>query len=201
MGLALAGTGDQAGPGVLGLDAVAKPVGTPRRARLVSQRVGQPIDVGALGVGIALVAVGDLLSEVLRQVPDATGRVLGPGQHALSVEPFPEPRHMQRLVVIPNGVQGLIPGGRDFARGAVEVGARALVPDRQRAVLEPDGGRVRPPHLVIGGRQHPAQLGPGDGAAHGEVDVRGQPPLGLDCGEVLHVVAEEPAEVLNSYLH
>ena len=38
--VALAGTRDQAGPGVLGLDAVAEPVGGPRGARLVPQRFG-----------------------------------------------------------------------------------------------------------------------------------------------------------------
>ena len=42
VGLALAPAGDQAGPGVLGLDAVPEPVRAPRRARLEPQRLGQP---------------------------------------------------------------------------------------------------------------------------------------------------------------
>ena len=42
MGLTLTPAGDQAGPGVLGLDAVAEPVRAGRRARLVPQRVGEP---------------------------------------------------------------------------------------------------------------------------------------------------------------
>ena len=50
---------------------------------------------------------------------------------------------------------------------------------------------------MVGGGEHLAQFGPGDGAAHGDVDVRGQPPLWFDGGEVLHVVAEEPAQVLD----
>jgi hypothetical protein len=32
---------------------------------------------------------------------------------------------------------------------------------------------------------------------HGQVDLRGQPPLRLDRHEVLDVIAEEPAKVLN----
>ena len=78
--------------------------------------------MGALGVAGGLVAVGDLLGEVLGQIPDAAGRVLGPGQHALGVEPLPEPGHMQRLVLVPDGVKGLVPRRQDFAGGRVEVG-------------------------------------------------------------------------------
>jgi len=39
----LAGTGDQAAPGVSGLDAVAQPVRAGRRARLVAERLGKPV--------------------------------------------------------------------------------------------------------------------------------------------------------------
>jgi hypothetical protein len=38
---------------------------------------------------------------------------------------------------------------------------------------------------------------PGDGAADGEVDVRGEAALGFDGGEVLQVIAGEPAQVLD----
>ena len=87
VGLALAGPGGQARAGVLGLDAVAQPVGAPRRARLIPQCLGQPGGVGALGVGVGLVAVADLLSEVLGQLADAPVRVFRSGEHALGVEP------------------------------------------------------------------------------------------------------------------
>ena len=50
---------------------------------------------------------------------------------------------------------------------------------------------------MVGGGEHPAQLGAGHGAAHRDVDVRGEPPLGFDGGEVLHVVAEVAAQVLD----
>jgi hypothetical protein len=40
VGFALAPAGGQAGPGILGLDAVPEPVGAPRRARLDPQRLG-----------------------------------------------------------------------------------------------------------------------------------------------------------------
>ena len=50
---------------------------------------------------------------------------------------------------------------------------------------------------MVGGGQDAADLGPGHGAAHGDVDVRGEPPLGFDGGEVLQVVAEVAAQVLD----
>ena len=50
---------------------------------------------------------------------------------------------------------------------------------------------------MVGGGEDLAQLGAGNGAADRDVDVRGEPPLGLDGGEVLHVVADEPAQVLD----
>jgi hypothetical protein len=59
------------------------------------------------------------------------------------------------------------------------------------------GVRCGPPDLVVGGGDDLAQFGAGDGAADGKVDVRGEPPLGFDGGEVLQVVAGEPAQVLD----
>lgn len=53
-----------------------------------------------------------------------------------------------------------------------------------------DDRGIRPPHLVIGRGECLAQLGPAEGAAYGDVDVRSQPPLRLHGGEVLHVIAE-----------
>jgi hypothetical protein len=50
-----------------------------------------------------------------------------------------------------------------------------------------------PPDLVVGRGDDLAQFGPGDGAADGEVDVRGEPALWFDGGEVLQVIAGEPA--------
>ena len=50
---------------------------------------------------------------------------------------------------------------------------------------------------MVSGGQDPADLGAGDGAAHGDVDVRGEPPLRFDGGEVLEVVAEVAAQVLD----
>src|SRR5262249_38808805 len=82
--------GPQARPGVLGLDAVAEPVGAPRRARLVAQGLGELVGVRVLGVGLRLVAAAEMLSEVLGQVADAPVGVAGPGKHALGVELVPE---------------------------------------------------------------------------------------------------------------
>ena len=50
---------------------------------------------------------------------------------------------------------------------------------------------------MVGGGDDLAEFGAGDGAADGEVDVRGEPPLGFDGGEVLQVIAGEAAQVLD----
>ena len=60
---ALAAPGGQAGPGILGLDAVAEPVGAPRGAWLVAQRLGQPGGMIGLRAGGGLVAAADLLGQ------------------------------------------------------------------------------------------------------------------------------------------
>jgi hypothetical protein len=66
VGFALAPAGGQAGPGVLGLDAVAEPVGAPRRARLVAQRLGQPGRMGLLRVGLSAMPATAIRPRVAR---------------------------------------------------------------------------------------------------------------------------------------
>ncbi len=60
-----------------------------------------------------------------------------------------------------------------------------------------DGLGGGPPDLVIGGGQDLAQLGAGDGAADRDVHVRRQTALRLDGGEVLDVIADKAAQVLD----
>ena len=72
-----------------------------------------------------------------------------------------------------------------------------LIPDRQVVAVEADRSRGRPPHLVVGGGDDLAQFAAGDGAADGQVDVRGEPSLRFDGGEVLQVVAAVAAQVLD----
>jgi hypothetical protein len=127
--------------------------------------------MSALRVGVGLVAVAELLGEVLGQIADAAGGALGPGEHALGVELGPEPGHMQRLILRTNGVQGVIPGGQQLAGGGVEVAAAGVIPHRQVVTLEPDLTGGGPPDLVVGGGDDLPQLGPREGAAHGDVDV------------------------------
>jgi len=105
MRFALATAGDQARPGVLGLDAVPQPVRASRRARLEVQRLGQPPRVGTLRVGVGLVAVAHLLGQVLGQVADAPRRILRAREHAVSAELNPEPGHMPRLVLGADGIK------------------------------------------------------------------------------------------------
>jgi hypothetical protein len=71
------------------------------------------------------------------------------------------------------------------------------MPYRQAVALEPDVICRGPTDLVVGDDDDLPQLGAGDGAAHGDINVRGQPLLRLDGGEVLHVVAEDTAQVLD----
>ena len=54
-----------------------------------------------------------------------------------------------------------------------------------------------PTSLVVGGGPDLAQFGAGDGAADGDVDVRDEASLGFDGGDVLEVVADQAAQVLD----
>ncbi len=162
--LALAGTRHQAGPGVLGLDAIAQPVRARWRARLIAQRVGEAFHVLTRGVSVRLMAVAELLGQVLGQISDTPGGVLGPGEHALGVELGPEPHHMPRIVIRADGVQGFIPGRQQLAGGGVEVAAADLIPHRQIVAIEADGVGGGPPDLVVDGGDDLPQLGPCPGS-------------------------------------
>jgi hypothetical protein len=80
---------------------------------------------------------------------------------------------VERLAVVAEVVEGLVPGGENLAGGGVEVVAAGFVPDRQLAVVVLDLGGRWPPDLVVGGGEDLAQLGAGDGAPDRDVDVRG----------------------------
>ena len=198
VGLALAPAGGQAGPGVLGLDAVAEPVRAPRRARLVPQRLGQPGGMRPLRRrcrpgGSRRPAWSGTWSGSRCTGPRPWTRRARPGRRT-------GPRTGPRGTAGRPGRWRRAPGPRWAGlprwpgRGSPPVG---LVPDGQLVAVVLDGAGVGPPDLVVGGGQDPAQLGAGDGAAHGDVDVRGEAPLGFDGGEVLHVVAEVAAQVLD----
>ncbi len=142
-------------------------------------------------------AVADVLGQVLGEVADAPGGVARSGEDALGVEPGAEPGDVQRLVVRADGVEGVVPGGQELAGRRVEVPAGWLVPDGQVRVVVHDPIGRGPPDLVVGRGDDLPQLGAGDGAADRDVDVRGEAFLGFDGGEVLEVVAEEAAQVLD----
>ena len=108
-----------------------------------------------------------------------------------------EPSDVQRFVVGADGVERLVPGGQELAGRRVEVAAGCLVPDGQVRVVVLDLVGGWPPHLVVGRGEHLPQLGAGHGAADRHVNVRGEPPLWLDGGEVLEVVADQAAQVLD----
>ena len=73
--------------------------------------------MGTLGVGAGLVAVAELLGQVLSQIADAPGGVLRSGKHALGVELGSGPDHMPRFIIRADGVKGLVPGGQQLAGG------------------------------------------------------------------------------------
>ena len=72
----------------------------------------------ALAVGFGVVAVGDVLGEVLGQVADTAVCVLAPGQDALCVEAVAEFGDVQGFVVISDGVERVVPSGQESARAA-----------------------------------------------------------------------------------
>jgi hypothetical protein len=177
VGFAPAQAGDEVGPGVFGLDAVAEPVRAPGRAGLVRQCVGEPGGVLALGVALGGVASGDLLGQVLGEVADAPGGVLGSGEHALGVELGSEPSHVAGLVSRADVVKAA-PLRCAAARSAPRSGLRPR--SRGRARLVPGGplfsdgssppseypasartrrGRCAPPPAMAFGhpRQNPAE--------------------------------------------
>ena len=147
--------------------------------------------------GGALVAVADMLGQVLGEVADAPASVLRSGEHALRVEPLTEPGDVQWLVVLADCVECLIPGGQDFPCARVGVGCHVLVPYGVVTAVELDALSGGPPHLVVGRGDDLPQLGAGDRAADREVNVWGESSLRLDGREVLNVVAAEPAKVLH----
>jgi hypothetical protein len=96
-----------------------------------------------------------------------------------------------------HGVQGLVPGRQESAGRGIEAAAAGVVPLGWVGVVVADVAGGWPPDLVIAGGDGLPQLGAGEGAADGDVDVRGKAALRLDRGEVLDVVAEEAAQVLD----
>ena len=89
--------------------------------------------------------------------------------------------------VVVDRVQRLLPGGQRLAGLRVDVAAGAVVPDGRRSRGVDDRVVRRPPDLVVGRGDDLPEQGAGHGAADGHVQVRGEPALGFDGGEVLHV--------------
>lgn len=127
---------------VLGLDAVPQPVRARRRARLVPQSVQQPGGVLLLPGRVGLVASGDVLGEVFGQVPDAPAGIFRSAEDALRVELGPEPRHMQRVIMRADPVQGLASGGQYLAGRRIKRGARSA--PRLAPALRPPPWEARP---------------------------------------------------------
>ena len=88
------------------------------------------------------VALGDGLGQVLGEVADAAIRVFGSGEDALGVEAVAEPGDVQRLILVADGVECLVPGGQDLACIGIKATAlRAAATRRTRAGCAALGGR------------------------------------------------------------
>ena len=106
--------------------------------------------------------VGDVLGEVLDEVADAPVASFEPARTPWASNRVAEPGHVQRLVLVAERVEGLVPGRQGFAGGGVDVGARVRGPRRAAGRRRTGGGGVGPPDLVVGGGQHLAQVGAGE---------------------------------------
>src|SRR5262249_14603731 len=85
-------------------------------------------------------------------------------------------------------VERLIPGGQWLTGAGIMVRVGVVVPDGLGVVVGVDhGGGGGPPHLEVGGCDDLADNRSGDGAADGEVGVRGEAALRFDAAEVLDV--------------
>ncbi len=68
----------------------------------------------------------------------------------LGVEPLAEPGHVQRLVLVADGVERLIPRRQDLAGIRIEVGADVLIPDARRRDGARDAAWAAVEQAVIG---------------------------------------------------
>ena len=132
VGLALAPAGDQAGPGVLGLDAVPEPVRAPRRARLIPQRLSQPRRVSPLRRrcrpgGSRPPAWSGTWSGSRCTAPAS----LDPASTPWASNRTPNRATCHGSSSGADGIERLIPGRQHFPGGRVEVAADPLVPYRQ----------------------------------------------------------------------
>ena len=170
---AAAVAGPHTGLRVLGVDAVAEPVRAAGRAGLVAQCLDEPVGVRGGGcIALSGVDGAELLGQVFGEVADALAGVFRSGDDPLGVELGPEPGDVQRLIVRADGVEGVVPGREQLPGGRVEVPAGRFVPGRQLVIAVLELVRGWPPDLMVGGGDDLPQIGAGDGAADGQVDVR-----------------------------
>ena len=196
--LAGAAAGDEAGSGLVGLDAVAQPVRAARASRAASaarRAAGRcaPPGPGVLSWSPSGSAM-DLVRYLVRYRTARSASGEGAMMPAMSSWRA-EPHHVRRLGVRVGVelVERLVPGGQHLA--GVGVAVAVAGPDRLPVHVDrPVEGR--PPQLHVGGLDHLLEHRAGDGAADRGVQMRREPGLGFDGGEVLHPVAGAPAQVL-----
>src|SRR5260370_2469061 len=71
------------------------------------------------------------------------------------------------------------------------------MPDRELIAVVPHGASAGPPDLMVGGGDDLPEVRSGDGAADRDVRMRSEPALRFDGDEVLDVVAEVAAQILD----
>jgi hypothetical protein len=190
--------GTSPGPGVFGC--------TPYRSQFAhsgehgSHRIWSWSLVVRVGGVLVGVGVGDGLGQVLGEVAHGAVGVLAAGEDALDVDLAAEGDHVRRLGVgvVVDVVEDPLPRGERVA--GVGVAVVPVVPERG-AVLVDDGVHLGPPQRHVGGGGDGLERGPGDRAAQGDVEMRGEAHLGLDGAEVLHPVAGGATQVLEPAVH
>jgi hypothetical protein len=93
------------------------------------------------------------------------------------VELRPESHDVNRLVVRADGIQSVLPGREQFAV-SIEVAAGGLVLEGEVLIVAAHDIGGRPPHLVVSGSSHPAQVGSGERTAKRDVGMRSEPRCG-----------------------
>jgi hypothetical protein len=148
---------------------------------------------------VVAVGVGDGLGEVLGQVADRLADlVLSRGDDALIVDLGPELHHVRRGRgrVVPDRVQGLVPGRQERAVDRVDESAGYLVPPGQVVADVHRLGALGPRQLGVGGGGDVLDGLARDDAPDSGMQVRREAALRFDGGEVLDLVPGAAAQVL-----
>lgn len=144
----------------------------------------------------------EVLGEVLGEVSDSPVRICLRGDDPLEVQLGPKPDHVSRtrIGVAVQGVQGLLERREHLTGGRVDV-PDPVAPDRDLSTYIDRMLVLRPPDLVIRRLNDLPEGLSRYRSTNCGMEVRRQPSLSLDGGEVLHLEPDSPAKVLPEPVH